>query len=56
MKHFPAQPRRRFLLPFLVLAGFAVSSCGTESPEPATTPVAALRRIREVEYGEVVQR
>ena len=39
MKHSPAQPRRRFLLPFLVLAGFAVSSCGTEIPEP-TGPAA----------------
>jgi hypothetical protein len=39
MKHSPAQLRRRLLLPFLMLAGLAVSSCGTDSPEP-TGPAA----------------
>jgi hypothetical protein len=39
MKHCPAQLRRRLLLPFLVLAGLAGSSCGTDIPEP-TGPAA----------------
>jgi hypothetical protein len=39
MKHCPAQHRRRLLIAFLALAPLALSSCGTDLPEP-TGPAA----------------
>ncbi len=54
MKRSPAQPRRRFLLPFLVLAGFAVSSCGTEIPEP-TGPAAGPNLALNLQPPDLTQ-